>query len=87
MLDELVPAISGGGAAGLVFGLVHLAARMYLRLHADAVEAERRRADDVTAAERRRADEAVARADVLDRRIMVKDEQMAVVLGKAKEPA
>lgn len=49
-MGSLVPWLVGGGLTGLVLGLVNAIAKVYLRLHADAVEAERGRADDHKAA-------------------------------------
>ena len=85
-MGQLVPWLVGGGLTGLVLGLSNLVARLFLRLHADAIASEQRRADEVTAAERRRADEAVARSEALERRVEIKDDQMALLLGRVKEP-
>lgn len=58
--------------------MLTLLARVFLRLHNDAVEAERRRAESAIDAERRRADDwrdahkaEVARGEVRDRQLEV----------------
>jgi hypothetical protein len=79
-VQALVPWLLGGGFAAVLTIL----ARVFLRLHTDAVDAERRRAEDAIAAERQRADDwreahkaEVARGDV-------RDQQLGAILSALK---
>jgi hypothetical protein len=69
--DSLAPWLASGGGAGIAGAIAWLV----YRLHADAVAAERRRADDWRAA----AVAAEARADV-------REGQIGILLGRAREP-
>jgi hypothetical protein len=64
--------LAGGGLVGLLTML----ARLFLRLHNDVVQSERRRADD-----------AVARAVAAEKRADLREDQMAILLGRVREPA
>ncbi len=63
--------LAGGGLATLL-GLL---AKLFLKLHNDVVDSERRRADD-----------AVARAIAAEKRADLREDQMAILLGRVREP-
>jgi hypothetical protein len=63
--------LAGGG----LVGLLGLLARLFLKLHNDVVDSERRRADD-----------AVARAIAAEKRADLREDQMAILLGRVREP-
>lgn len=68
MWETLAPWLVGGGG----IGLITILARVFLRLHEDAVNAERRRADD-----------AVARAEAAEKRADLREVQMATLFRPA----
>ena len=74
-LDSLMPFLVGGSATGLVLGLVNAIAKVYLRLHADAVAAEQRRADDHRAA-----------AEAWKAIAMEREKQRDILLGGRERP-
>lgn len=71
MWSQIAPFIGTGGAAGIVVALAYFAYRM----HKDAVDAQKERADDWKTA----AQAAQARADL-------KDQQMGILLSPVKDP-
>lgn len=62
-------------AGGGLVGLLTLLAKLFLKLHNDVVDSERRRADD-----------AVARAIAAEKRADLREDQMAILLGRVREP-
>lgn len=68
----LAPYFIGGGA----LGVMTLLARVFLTLHRDAIDSERRRGDD-----------AVARAIAAEKRADLREDQMGILLGRTKDPA
>jgi hypothetical protein len=77
--DELARWATGGGGAGVVVGVCWL----IYRFHFDAINAERGRADDARA----RAVAEAKRAEAAERRADVREEQLGIVLGRARDPA
>lgn len=71
MWQTIAPWLFGSGGLGICY----LLARVFLRLHADVVDSERRRADD-----------AVARAIAAEKRADLREDQMAILLGRVKDP-
>lgn len=71
-MESLWAFLAAPGALGLAYGL----GRIFYKLHMDAVDAERRRADDARAA-----------AQAAEKRADLKEEQIKILLGgRRKEP-
>lgn len=68
MWDTVAPWLAQGGISGIL-------AWVGYRLHKDAVQAERGRADD-----------ARARAEAAEKRADLREEQISILLGRVREP-